>query len=213
VSGEIAVADANGDAPALGARVAVGSAIAVAGLVAVLHLVKPELDPSWRFLSEYSVGAHGWLMKLAFLSWAIGCLGLFVALGRATAPRRAKVGRWALAVVAVALVAAGLFDQDPMTGGESSTHGMLHALSSLVGIPGVPIAAMLLSADRRSGRLVVILANLTWICLALMVAYIAWAMGAAGGFGPGVYAGWLNRLVVAAYVAWQFALGWRLARG
>lgn len=211
MSGELTSPAVDFTSPALGGRVAMGSAIAVVGLIALLHLVKPELDPSWRFLSEYSVGANGWLMKLAFFSWAIGCLGLFVALGRKTAPLRATIGRWLLPVVAIALVAAALFDQDPMTAREASTHGMLHALSSLVGIPGVPIAAMLLSADRRCGGLVVLLANLTWVCLLLMAGYIGWAMGSAGGFGPDVHAGWLNRLVVCAYIAWQFALARRLA--
>ena len=195
----------------LAARGAMASALAVAGLIAILHVARPDLDPSWRMLSEYSVGAHGWLMKLAFFAWAIGCGSLFVALGPATATRRARLGRWLLLLVGLALVAAGLFDQDPMTGGGGSRHGQLHALASLVGIPGVPIVAMLLSADPRSGRLAVILANLAWLSLALMVGYVAWAMGAAGGFGPGVYAGWLNRLVVAAYLAWQFALARRLA--
>jgi hypothetical protein len=187
------------------------SALAVAGLIAILHLAKPELDPSWRMLSEYSIGANGWLMKLAFFAWAAGCGAIFVALGDETAPVRARIGRWLLPLVGLALVAAGLFDQDPAGAREGSLHGQLHALSALVGIPGVPIVAILLSADRRSGGLVVILANLTWLCLALMVAYIGWAMGARGGFGPGVYAGWLNRLVVAAYLAWQFALARRLA--
>lgn len=209
MSGELSVPTAAG--ASLAAKAAMASAVAVAGLIAVLHLVKPELDPSWRMLSEYSVGAGGWLMKLSFFTWAAGCGALFVALGRETAPRRARIGRWLLPVVGLALVAAGLFDQDPTTTGERSLHGQLHAWSSLVGIPGVPIAAMLLSADRRSGRGVVILANLTWLCLALMIAYVGWAMGAVGGFGPGVYAGWLNRLVVAAYLAWQFALARRLA--
>jgi hypothetical protein len=186
------------------------SALAVAGLILVLHVVKPEVDPSWRMLSEYSVGPYGWLMKLAFFAWAGGCGALFIALGRQTAPRRARIGRWLLPVVALALVAAGLFDQDPTTVRTVSWHGQLHALASTVGIPGVPLCAMLLSADRRNGKLVAVLANLTWVSLALMAAYIAWAMGAKGGFGPGVYAGWLNRLVVAAYLAWQFALARRL---
>jgi hypothetical protein len=187
------------------------SVIAVAGLILVLHVAKPEMDPSWRFLSEYSVGANGWLMKLAFFAWAAGCGALFVALGPETAPRRAWIGRWLLPLVSLALVAAGLFDQDATNLHTVSWHGQLHALASTVGIPGVPIAAMLLSADRRGGRLVVILANLSWITLALMAAYIGWAMGAKGGFGPGVYAGWLNRLVVAVYLAWQFALARRPA--
>lgn len=213
MSGELSVSTACARSRVLAARTAMASAGVVAVVVAALHAAKPELDPSWRFLSEYSIGAHGWLMRLAFFAWAAGCLGLFLALGHETAPRRARIGRRLLLIVAVALMGAGLFNQDPVTArpGEFTLHGQLHAIASMIGIPGTPIAAMLLSADRRSGRLVVILANVTWIILALMVAYIAWALPQAGGFGPGVYAGWLNRLVVAAYLAWQFALARRLA--
>jgi hypothetical protein len=36
-------------------------------LLAVLHLIKPGLDPSWRFISEYAIGDYGWMMVLAFL--------------------------------------------------------------------------------------------------------------------------------------------------
>ena len=214
MSGELSAPTVGGLTPALAARVAMGSAAAVAGLIAVLHLVKPELDPSWRFLSEYSLGPNGWLMKLSLFAWAVGCVALFVALGRDTETWRARIGRWLLLVVGVALVAAGLFDQDPATArpAEFTQHGQLHALASMIGIPGTPVVAMLLSADRRGGRTVTILANLTWICLALMVAYIAWALPRAGGFGPGVHAGWLNRLVVVSYLAWQFALARRLSR-
>lgn len=201
------------DTPArdpIAAQIAQASAGVVALLILVLHVAKPELDPAWRFLSEYSVGANGWLMKLAFVSWAAGLAALFVALGPETGPLRARIGRWVLVAVVVGLVGAGLFDQDAVTETTATTHGTLHALSSLLGIPGVPIAAMLLSADRRGGRTVTVLANLTWVCLLAMVGYIGWAMSTKGGFGPGVYAGWLNRLVVAAYLAWQAALARRL---
>lgn len=196
----------------LAARIALGSAAAVVLLILALHVVKPELDPSWRFLSEYAIGANGWVMKLAFFAWAVGCLALFVALGRETTPLRARIGRWVLLVVGLALVGASLFDQDPVTAKTATLTGQLHAVTALIGIPGTPIAAMLLSADRRSSRGVVILANLTWICLVAMVGYIGWAMSTKGGFGPGVHAGWLNRLVVLAYVGWQAALALRLLR-
>ena len=210
MSGELSLAAAG--PPPLAARIALGGAGAPVALILVLHVVKPELDPSWRFLSEYSIGANGWLMKLAFLAWAVSCLSLFVALGRETTPLRAKIGRWVLLIVGLSLVGASLFDQDPVTAKAATLAGTLHAVTALIGIPGTPIAAMLLSADRRGGRGVVLLANLTWICLVAMVGYIGWAMSAKGGFGPGVYAGWLNRLVVAAYIGWQAALAQRLLR-
>ena len=47
------------------ARLSLASGATFVALLAVLHVVKAELDPSWRFISEYAIGAHGWLMVLA----------------------------------------------------------------------------------------------------------------------------------------------------
>jgi hypothetical protein len=46
-------------------------------------------------------------------------------------------------------------------------------------------------------------AHATWISLAAMAVYLAWAVPQSGGFTPEVAAGWMNRLVVASYLAWQ----------
>ena len=39
-------------------------------LLGSLHLLEPEFNPSWRFLSQYELGEFGWLMRLAFLALA-----------------------------------------------------------------------------------------------------------------------------------------------
>ena len=49
-------------------------------LFAALHLLKPELDPSWRLASEYAIGRHRWIMALTFLALAISCASLVVAI-------------------------------------------------------------------------------------------------------------------------------------
>src|SRR3712207_9414728 len=56
-----------------------GTAIFVV-LLAALHFIKPGLDPSWHFISEYAIGDYGWVMVLAFLSLALGYVSLFVAI-------------------------------------------------------------------------------------------------------------------------------------
>jgi len=48
------------------------------GLIAVLHLLEPQFDPSWRMISEYEIGRHGWVMQAAFLAQAISCIALLV---------------------------------------------------------------------------------------------------------------------------------------
>lgn len=206
---------------AAAAGFAAAAAAGVAATIAVLHAVKPELDPSWRFVSEYATGRHAWIMQLAFLVWAAGAAALAVALRRAVASRAGRVGVIVLMVVAAALAAAGLFPQDPVTArpDEASVSGTVHAVASMIGIPGLPIAAVLTTSSlwrtspgwRPHWALVMATAHATWISLALMVAYLAWAVPRAGGFGPDVWAGAMNRLVVATYLGWQFAVAWRLA--
>ena len=40
-------------------------------LLAALHFIKPELDPSWHFVSEYAIGDYGWIMVLRFFPWLL----------------------------------------------------------------------------------------------------------------------------------------------
>ncbi len=100
---------------------------------------------------------------------------------------------------------------------ELTTHGTLHAIASMIGIPGIPIAALLISwslsrhnpswfSERR--RLMGT-AHLTWISLLMMFIYLGVSVPRAGGFGPSVMAGWMNRLVVATYCLWQVFVAWR----
>jgi hypothetical protein len=57
-----------------------------------------------------------------------------------------------------------------------------------------------------------LLAHATWFTLVVMVSYLMWAVPRAGGFTPEVWAGWMNRIVVFGYLAWQVALGLHLIR-
>lgn len=226
---------ASGPAKALGARSdglespqqrsAAISGIAMSafiGLVALLHWIKPEFDPSWRFLSEYSIGRHGWVMMTAFFIWAISCFSLSMALRDQVRTRAGRVGCALLVVVGLSLIMAGLFAQDPITAkpSELTTHGRLHAVASMIGIPGVPIAALLITwsltrhnaAWLREGRGLMALAHLTWFSLLVMAIYLTTAVPRAGGFGPDVLAGWMNRLVVITYGTWQMAASYAAYR-
>jgi hypothetical protein len=199
-----------------GARLALAGTLAVALIVVALHAIKPEFEPSWRFVSEYAIGRQGWIMKLAFLIWAASCAALAFALSRETLPRRGRIGIALLWLVAVALVFAGVFPQDPVTAGpdEATTSGTIHALASMIGIPGIPVAALLISSGLRNAhppgapRPVPLTwtTHATWISLAAMAGYLMWAVPRAGGFNADVWAGWMNRLVVATYLAWQLTL-------
>ena len=170
---------------------AAAGAIAVGLIIVALHAVKPEFEPSWRFISEYAIGRQGWIMKGAFLIWAASCAALALALRQDAQTRAGRIG------VAVLYVVAGLFPQDPVTArpDELTISGNIHALASMIGIPGLPIAAVLISSSlwrtnqrwRSSRALIMAAAHATWISLALMAAYLLWAVPRAGGFNPEVW--------------------------
>jgi hypothetical protein len=203
----------------LAARLSMLGTSAVLLLVLLLHVVKPEFDPSWRFISEYAIGQNGWIMT-AFSAWALSCVALFLALRGGIASGLGRIGSYLLLIVAVALIFAGLFPVDPVTAKpeELTQVGSIHAIASMVGIPGIPVAAMLISSSlvrnspawARYRAPVMGLAHLTWISPVLMMIYLAWAVPKAGGFNADVWAGWLNRFVVATYLAWQLLIAYRI---
>ena len=203
-------------------RIAAAGPATVALMIIGLHALKPDFEPSWRFISEYAIGRHAWIMKGGFLIWAVSCAALALALWQEVRNRAGKIGVGILLLVAAAMVPAGLFPQDPITAApnELTTSGSIHAVASMIGIPGLPIAAVLISSSlwrtntrwRSNRSLIMTTAHATWISLALMTAYLAWAVPRAGGFNAEVAAGWMNRFVVGSYLAWQIATACCLLR-
>lgn len=193
--------------PGRAARACAGAVMLFVVLVAVLHVIEPEFGPTWRFVSEYANGPHGWVMNLAFFVMAAGCAAATLALRPHARTRPAKTGLFFLALTVVGLVMAGSFDQDPITSSAVTREGTLHAVATMIGIPGFTIASLLLglSLARRWRSLrtpLIVLSQLPWIAFASMIIYMAVVMPTAGGFGPTVHVGLINRLFLAAMCAW-----------
>ena len=199
------------------ARLSLGAVVTFLVLLVMLHIIEPEFDPSWRFMSEYALGNYGWVMMIGFFALALSCAALFAAIRSQISTLGGKIGLGFLLAVAVALVAAGLFPQDPVTAkpDELTPQGNLHALAAMVGTPGFAVAAVLISLSLirhpawvSARRSLLWTANFYWIALAAMFVYLGVVMSQAGGFGPGVYVGWFNRLVVLAQYAWLMVAAW-----
>ncbi len=203
------------------AHVAAAGTLAVALLILALHLIKPELDPSWRFISEYATGDHAWIMQLTFLVWGASCLALAMSLKDEVRSGLGSVGVVALFIAGSALVLAGVFSQDPVTSrpDQLTMSGSIHTIASIVGVPGLPLAAVLISAGvarnhlwSASWRPIMWFAHATWMSLLVMTAYLIWTLPQTGGFNENVWAGWMNRIVVAAYLGWMFIAAISLIR-
>ena len=133
------------------ARIAYAGGLLGIGLLAVVHVLRPELDPARRMVSEYAIGAHGWVMACVFSSLGFGCASLLASLVPHTRSPVGRIGIAFLAAAAVGLLMAAAFPTDPWgTAPEKASHsGQMHGFAVMIGNPGFILAALLLSFALR----------------------------------------------------------------
>lgn len=104
-----------------------------------LHVLEPEYDPRYRFMSEYAWGTYGWLMTTTF--FVLGLAAFAVAAGlrevHQSSPS-ARLGFGLLVVGALFVCLAGVFREST-----------LHAAAGAIALPGITMAALLLSWSFR----------------------------------------------------------------
>jgi hypothetical protein len=172
-----------------------------------LHILSPEIDPTWRMVSEYALGKFEWVLALMFVSQALSCLALFFALKAHIRTIGGKIGLFFLLAACVGLVMAALFDWEHP----------LHGVAALIGMPSSPIAAMVLTVslirNQKWSRALLLTANLTWISLVIMLATVFTGLAQTGGqFGPEVLVGIPNRLVIVTFSAWLISTARQAAK-
>lgn len=184
------------DVAAVAALIAGGLTL---GLIALLHVLEPEYDPSWRMISEYSLGRFGWVMRLAFVTMAIGLAATCAALWPFG-------GAWTigLAVVALGAIGAAFIDADPITTprAQATPRGRAHTLLGAVLLAGFPPAALIAGVGVAPAlgwtlaiASVVAFAGLVWFLIAAAPAH-------GHGGSPAIRIGWPDRFCVLAYLAW-----------
>ncbi len=195
------------------ARITTLAVLAFVGLLVALHRLEPEYDPSWRLISEYSLGRYGVLMQAAFVSLGVGALTLIVATWRYTRTGFGRLGRLGLLFVGAGLCLAAVFTTDPITGtasGRPTPTGLAHDACAFVVILGLPVTASLLGhvlfrdpAWSGARTWLAFLTLLVWVGLGLFIASIV----VAGRVGqPDAHVGWPNRLLMATYCLWLLAV-------
>jgi hypothetical protein len=203
------------------ARLSLAGAATFVVLLAALHLLKPELDPSWHFISEYAIGRHGWMMVLAFGSLAFSYVMLTVALRSQLGTIWGHIGLALLLVSAAGLAIAGIFTTDPITASKDAvtSEGKFHNLGGTLGI-AMPVAAALISwrlarnQAWSSARRPLIWATALAL-LSFLVSFSSLSIMLSqhdGRFGPDVLVGWPNRLEVLAYSVWVMVVAWQAAQ-
>jgi len=195
----------------LAARLSFIGSAAFVVLLASLHVLKPELDPSWRFISEYAIGEYGWIMVLAFFSLALSYVMLFVTLRSQIRSVVGKIGLGLLLVSAAGLAIAGIFTTDPITTSQEAmtTEGNLHSLGGTLGF-AMPFAALFVTWSlRRLPEWTVARRWLFWSTGLALIGFLVsfLSLGAmlsqsGGQFGPDVPVGWPTRFEILVYCVW-----------
>lgn len=194
------------------AKVAITTSVIAIAILLMLHVLSPELDPSWHMISEYAYGKFGYVLALFFLCWGISSWSTAIALFPLMKNIWSRIGIFLLIISGLGAVMGALFDI------RHSLHGAAFGL----GVPTLPIAALMISIYlvRTYGMAkikLLISANLTWISIILMAGslmlFVA-ALKSVGAFHPeagvltslpaGVSSGvgYANRLLVLVYIAW-----------
>ncbi|CAN5840129.1 hypothetical protein BH18ACT6_BH18ACT6_20280 [soil metagenome] len=132
----------------LGARVAVAGSLLCIALIALLHALEPEFNDS-NAVSEYALGDFGWLMNIAFFSGAAGIGTLAFVLHQSVARSGTAIaGIVLLSLAAVAWLLLGVGNIDP-EGADATTHGLIHGIGYLLGLPTRLAAPIVLAAAFR----------------------------------------------------------------
>lgn len=197
------------------ARLSFAGASLFAILLCVLHLLKPDLDPSWHFISEYAIGKYGFLMSLAFLSLSTSYVGLFMTLRGHLPTIGGRIGLVLLLASALGLALGGLFTTDPLLTppDQMTTSGKLHGLGGAIGMvmpfASVLVGRALLRRPDWSGGRGSLMAATAAAFLGFLFAFgsmIILMSESEGTFGPNVPVGWPNRLEILGYTVWMMVV-------
>ncbi len=188
------------------------SAVTLLALVS-LHVLSPEITPSWHMVSEYAFGEYGGLLSAFFFAWGAAYLALAFTMLPFTQGWLARLALLLLVITGIGAVMGGLFD----------IRHPLHGLAFGIGVPFLPIATFILGRylphhyTLAKPKLMGVVRHAPWVSLVLMgIAMVVFinALKAAGAFHPeGVphlwaslpdgipkVVGYFNRLLIVAYL-------------
>ena len=187
-------------------------AVAFLLILIVLHFLKPEFAPSWRMISEYAIGKHGWLMRVAFVSWSLSVACMLVVLWPILNSGNEFVGRIWFITIAVSLIGASIFRTNPITDPNATVSHTIHLYCGTIVIVTFPIAATILNnflyvvQGIKNPLYLEFGTILCWFGLASFIGTIVIARirnPKVGDDGTKLYMGWPNRFLVLTYLVWN----------
>ncbi|WP_188996147.1 DUF998 domain-containing protein [Paenibacillus nasutitermitis] len=197
------------------ARLSVFSIAFFVIVLGTLHLLEPEFDPTWRFISEYALGSFGWMMHLAFVLLAVSLVSAGVAIFSQVRTLAGYIGLVIFGLSATGVLIAAVFVTDPISVSPDAAtfSGKMHSIGATLDY--TPVAALLISfALARNeawrpirGRLFVT----SGIMIVLMALFILQIPGD-GQFNPDVLAGLFGRFLVVSYLGWFLSVGFHVIK-
>ena len=179
----------------------------------ILHFLSSEFKPHFRMVSEYALGKHKWILTAFFIWWGLCSISSGLMLWNVVTSGWAKFGVVLLFVTGAGAIMGGLFD----------VQHKLHGLAFGIGIPFLPIGALLITyhllkkAEWQNYSTSLLLSSHSiWISLLFMAVsmFLLFSSLKSTGiaFGPGSpplsdlpkgvigINGWANRLLVLCYI-------------
>jgi hypothetical membrane protein len=180
-----------------------------------LHFVSPEFSPGWRMVSEYALGKHKWVLTMFFWLWGACSILSACFLWSMVTAGWARFGTILIFITGIGAIMGGLFD----------VKHKLHGLAFGLGVPFLPVGALLVSyhlirneAWNSHSVTVLLSAHSTWISVLLMgfsmMLLFSGFKKAGVPTGPDIEPpatlpegvmgvnGYVNRFLIACYIAW-----------
>ncbi|WP_145022836.1 DUF998 domain-containing protein [Paenibacillus sp. Y412MC10] len=192
------------------ARLSISSGVVFVIILGSLHLLEPEFDPTWRFISEYALGNFGWLMHLAFGLLAVSLISAGIVIHSQARNIAGYIGLVILGLSAIGILIAAIFVTDPLSVSpdDATFSGKMHSIGATLDY--TPVAALLISfalARNEAWRTIrvrlFVTAGITFIIMVLFILQIPHD----GKFGPGVLAGLYGRILIVSYLGWVLIVG------
>ncbi|HTS04458.1 MAG TPA: DUF998 domain-containing protein [Candidatus Eisenbacteria bacterium] len=133
----------------IAAYIALSSTIYYAAAIVLLHILRPDFDPRYRYLSEYVNGPYGSLMTSTFFVLSLGSLALLFGLWRSVSSKfRFAPGMLLWLVWACAVFFAGVYPSD-LQGAPATSNGQIHNQMGMIAFLCATLALPLLSVPLR----------------------------------------------------------------
>ncbi|MCB9638856.1 MAG: DUF998 domain-containing protein [Myxococcales bacterium] len=199
------------------AYISLSTALLFGALLTLLHVIKPELAPSWRMISEYQLGRYGWVMHVTFFSLTLSVLCLYVLVRPEVSGKMGKVGLFFLLLVAAGVFLGGAFKTASILTPRDQISGinMLHNLGGTLAIFDMPFATLFLtlalsheSIPKRGRTLLLSLSGAIWISLIAFIVVVV----VKGRGGPHAPMGIPNRAFMGFFVLWIVGLNLHLLK-